>query len=240
MKHFVKHLKPSGGGSLPDKTFSSLSRFQAREFSLISKYRRKVMENQNFQLYIELEGTSPRIWRRFVVPSAITLDRLHDVIQIVMGWSDTHLHEFVINGKHYSDMIEAEEEEKKNCEEEGFSRLSSLIDRKTRNFSYIYDFGDDWKHTIKVEKTDLDDDEEWGNLFCIEGSGNCPPEDVGGIPGFEEFCKAVSNSKHPEHESMMAWHGEDFDRDFFSSEEVNLGLIFFLRWSKDRILPWYE
>lgn len=196
--------------------------------------------NGNIQIHIELEDVQPRIWRRFVVPSIITLDRLHDVIQIVMGWSDTHLHEFVINGKHYSDMLDAEEEEKRNCEEEGLFRLSSLINKKTSNFSYIYDFGDEWKHTIKVEKTDLDDDLEWGNLFCIEGSGNCPPEDVGGIPGFEEFCKAVSDSKHPEHETMKDWYGEDYDKDFFSSEEVNMGLIFFLRWSKDRILPWYE
>ena len=194
--------------------------------------------NGNIQFHIELEGVQPRIWRRFVVPSIITLDRLHDVIQIVMGWSDIHLHEFVIKGKHYSEILESEEKE--NCEEEGLFRLSSIIDKKTKNFSYVYDFGDDWKHTIKIEKTDLDDDEEWGNLFCIEGCGNCPPEDIGGIPGFEEFCEAVSNKKHPEHESMMAWYGDEFDRDFFSSEEVNLGLLFFLRWSRDRVLPLYE
>lgn len=196
------------------------------------------MDDKNIQIYIELEDIVPTIWRRLVVPSVITLDRLHDVIQIVMGWSDVHMHEFIIKGKRYSDTIESEEQD--NCEEEGLLRLSTLIDMKVKDFSYVYDFGDDWKHRIKVEKTDLDDDEEWGNLFCIEGWGSCPPEDVGGIPGFEEFCEAVSNKKHPEHETMKAWYGDDFDRGFFSSEEVNLGLLFFLRWSKDRALSWYE
>lgn len=196
------------------------------------------MKFRNIQLCIELEGISPRIWRRFVVPSTITLDRLHDVIQIVMGWTDTHLHEFVIKDKHYTDLSESEEYEKR--EEEGLCRLRSLVDRSGAEFTYIYDFGDNWVHRLKVEKTDMDDDEEWGDLFCLDGGGNCPPEDVGGIPGFDEFCEAISSKKHPEHETMKAWYGEDFDRDFFSSEEVNLGLLFFLRWSKDRALPWNE
>ena len=196
------------------------------------------MENRNFQLYIELEGTSPRIWRRFVVPSTITLDRLHDVIQIVMEWSDIHMHEFEIQGKRYTDMPGAGHDE--GCEEEGLFRLSSIVDKNVKEFFYIYDLGDDWKHRIKVEETDLDDDEEWGNLYCMEGFGSCPPEDVGGVPGFEKFCEAVTNIKHPEHEAMKAWYGDEFDRGFFSSEDVNLGLLFFTRWSRDRILPWRE
>lgn len=196
------------------------------------------MQNRNIQLNIELEGITPRIWRRFVVPSNITLDRLHDVIQIVMGWTDTHLHEFVIKDNRYTDLSESEENGKR--EEEGLCRLRSLVDRSGAEFTYIYDFGDDWVHRLKVEKTNMDDDEEWGNLFCLDGGGNCPPEDVGGIPGFEEFCEAISSKKHPEHETMKAWYGEDFERDFFSCEEVNLGLLFFLRWSKDRALPWIE
>ncbi|MDO9508678.1 MAG: plasmid pRiA4b ORF-3 family protein [Thermovirgaceae bacterium] len=196
------------------------------------------MNNKNIQLYIELDGITPKIWRRFVVPSIITLDRLHDVIQIVMGWTDSHMHEFMIKGNRYTDLLESEETEK--CQEEGLFRLESLIDKHGADFTYTYDFGDEWVHKLKIEKTNLADDEEWGNLFCIEGWGSCPPEDVGGIPGFEEFCEAISDKKHPEHETLTAWYGEDFLRDFFSNDEANLGLLFFLRWSKDRILPWQE
>lgn len=196
------------------------------------------MENRNFQLFIELEGTSPRIWRRFVVPSAITLDRLHDVIQIVMEWSDIHMHEFEIKDRRFTDMPGSVDNE--GCEEEGLFRLSSFVDKSVKEFFYVYDLRDNWKHRIKVEETDLDDDEEWGNLYCMEGFGCCPPEDVGGVPGFENFCEAVSNIKHPEHEAMKAWYGEDFDRDLFSIEGANLGLLFYVRWSRDRVLPWRE
>jgi hypothetical protein len=192
----------------------------------------------NIQLHIELEGIEPKIWRRVVVPSIITLDRLHDVIQIVMGWSDTHQHEFLIASQRFTDMLESDGNGK--CEEESLFRLGSLLDKKVMELTYLYDFGDEWTHRVKVEKTGLEDDEEWGNLYCIEGWGNCPPEDVGGVPGFEEFCEAVSNKKHPEHETMKAWYGDDFERDLFDCDEVNLGLLFFLRWSKDRSLPWYE
>jgi len=192
----------------------------------------------NIQIHIELEGVEPKIWRRIVVPSIISLDRLHDVLQIVMGWSDTHQHEFVIANQRFTDLLESEGNGK--CQEEGLFRLGSLLDKKGMEFTYLYDFGDEWSHRIKIEKTGLEDDEEWGNLYCLEGWGNCPPEDVGGVPGFEEFCEALSNKKHPEHETMKAWYGDDFERDIFDCDEVNLGLLFFLRWSKDRSLPWYE
>ncbi|GAB6281077.1 MAG: hypothetical protein STSR0007_12330 [Thermovirga sp.] len=150
-----------------------------------------------------------------------------------MGWSDTHLHEFVIKDKHYLDMLESEERE--DYAKESLLRLNSLVDRKLTDFPYVYDFDDNWKRKIKVEKTDFDEDGEWGNLYCIEGFGNCPSDDIGGIPGFEEFCEAVSDKKHPEYEVMKDWYGDDFERDFFSRDEVNMGLLFFLRWSKDRM-----
>ena len=191
----------------------------------------------NLCLYVELKGIKPLIWRRVTVPGFITLDRLHDVFQIVMGWSDTHSHEYLIGGKRY--VSEPEESPSEGCLEEGLARLGTFF-AKPGSFEYTYDFGDDWVHSITVEKTGLPDDAEWGNLFCTDGGGACPPEDVGGIPGFEQFCEAISNRKHPEHKAMKEWYGDDFDRDFFDPDEVDLGLLFFIRWSRDRELPWIE
>jgi len=191
----------------------------------------------NMSLKIELKDTRPSVWRRVTVPAFITLDRLHDVIQIVMGWSDTHSHEFLIGGNRY--VSDPEEGLSGGCLEEETVRLGTLF-VKPGSFQYTYDFGDDWIHNIEIEKTGLEDDPEWGNLFCTEGEGACPPEDVGGIPGFEHFCEAISDRKHPEHKAMKEWYGDDFDKDFFDPDEVNLGLLFYIRWSRDRSLTWIE
>jgi len=191
---------------------------------------------KNFQIYMELEDVSPKIWRRFVVPSAITLDRLSDVVQIVMGWTGEHMHSFNIKGKNYMDLPE---DEKNTCEE-GLFRLNSLVPKKGDEFTYLYDFGDSWIHFLKIEKVNPDEDEEWGSLFCLDGKGQCPPEDVGGPPGFQEFKRAMSNSKDPEHEHYLEWFGGVFDPEGFDPIEANLSLLFFLRWSRDRFLPWFE
>jgi hypothetical protein len=193
--------------------------------------------DSNISLNIELKGIKPLVWRSVTVPAFITLDRLHDVIQIVMGWSDTHSHEFLIGGEKY--VCDPEENPSGVCLEESMVRLGTLF-RKPGSFEYTYDFGDNWVHSIIVEKTGLQDDPEWGNLFCTGGAGACPPEDVGGIPGFEQFCEAITDRKHPEHKAMKEWYGEDFDRDFFDPDEANLGLLFYVRWSRDRTLPWNE
>ena len=190
----------------------------------------------NAQIYIELEGITPKIWRRFVVPSSITLDRLSDVIQIVMGWSGEHMHLFSIKGRQYMDLPEDEPE----AREEGLFRLGSLISPKDGSFTYTYDLGDNWTHLVKVEKMGLEDDEEWGNLFCIGGKGTCPPDDLGGVPGFLEFRQAMSDRKGSQYEAFREWYGDEFDPDAFDQIETNITLLFFIRWSRERLLPWEE
>jgi hypothetical protein len=102
-------------------------------------------EKMNERLYllkIQLLDIEPSIWRRFVVPASITLDRLHDVIQIVMVWTDSHLHEFTIGNKRYTEYPQSKEDGLV-C---GRYRLGDLIKQKGRTFSYLYDFGDGWEH----------------------------------------------------------------------------------------------
>jgi len=190
----------------------------------------------NMQIYIELEGITPKIWRRIVVPSSITLDRLSDVIQIVMGWSGEHMHLFTIKDRQYMDLPENDPE----ALEEGLFRLGPLISSKDRPFTYTYDLGDNWTHLVKLEKMGMEDDGEWGNLFCVDGEGSCPPDDSGGVPGFLEFRRAMADSKDPQYEFFLEWYGGEFDPDDFDPHEANATLLYYIFWSRERLLPWSE
>ena len=102
------------------------------------------MSGRCYLLKIRRLAIEAEIWRRFVVPAGITLDRLHDVIQIMMGWKDSHLYQFTISRKHYTENPESKEDGLE-C---GKYRLMDLIKQKGRTFSYLYDFGDSWEHEV--------------------------------------------------------------------------------------------
>ena len=179
------------------------------------------MNERFYLLKIQLLDIEPVIWRRFVVPASITLDRLHDVIQIVMGWTDSHLHEFTIGNKRYTEYPESKEDGLV-C---GRYRLGDLIKQKGRTFRYLYDFGDSWEHELVLEESRYFNPELRTELACLEGERACPPEDVGGIPGYFEFCNALKDPSHEEHESYMEWSGGDFDSEQFDSDSVNWELM---------------
>ncbi len=192
------------------------------------------MNERFYLLKIQLLDIEPAIWRRFWVPASITLDRLHDVIQIVMGWTDSHLHEFTIGKKRYTEYPESKEDGLE-C---GRYRLGELIKRKGRTFSYLYDFGDSWEHELVLEESRYFNPELRMELACLEGEQACPPEDVGGTPGYIEFCNALKDPNHKEHKSYMEWSGGDFDSERFDSGLVNWELLKYLRWSRDRYQAW--
>tara|TARA_B100000614_G_scaffold214494_1_gene198512 strand:- start:314 stop:901 length:588 start_codon:yes stop_codon:yes gene_type:complete len=195
------------------------------------------MTNVFYQLKISLLHIQPEIWRSFEVPSNITLDRLHDVIQMVMGWTDSHLHEYTINKKKYTEYPQSEED----GIEEGQFRLSDLIKRKGQKFTYLYDFGDYWEHSIVLEskskRTELNDAFK-PILRCLDGARSCPPEDVGGIPGYMNLCESMSNKDHPEYENNIEWLGEVYDPERIDLDEINLELFKYERWSRDRYHSW--
>jgi hypothetical protein len=107
------------------------------------------MESRLYLLKISLVDLEPQIWRRFVVPASITLDRLHDVIQIAMGWTDSHLHQFMIGKNRFTEYPEHRED---GLEEANY-RLGDLVKQKNRRFGYLYDFGDSWEHEIVLENS---------------------------------------------------------------------------------------
>ncbi|PWC13416.1 plasmid pRiA4b ORF-3 family protein [Brenneria corticis] len=202
------------------------------------------MDTRFYLLKVSLRGVKPAIWRRFVVPSSITLDRLHDVLQIVMGWEDNHLHQFSFGKKRFTE----QPEEPKQGEEEGFYRLNELLKRRSNTLTYLYDFGDGWEHEIILEDSDYKPDEFDGWLFCLDGERVCPPEDCGGIPGYENLLGILQDPAHEDYEETLEWLGipaelleiapDIFEQ--FDPGEVNDNLLLYTRWTRDRYQTWFD
>ena len=174
-------------------------------------------QRQWLRLRIELQGVTPLVWRRFVVPRKVTLPKLHRVIQEVMGWEDYHLHEFVIAGQRYG-LPDPEFD----FGEQPLSEKRVTLDKSlagSGSFQYLYDFGDGWEHLVTVEG--LVPPEEAPDTFtCLAGENACPPEDVGGPPGYMNYLEAISNPKHEAHGDMLAWRGR-FDPTKFNLKAIN-------------------
>ena len=174
---------------------------------------------QVYQIKISLRGAKPPIWRRVLVTVATTLDQMHDIIQTAMGWDDYHLHQFMVNrtyyGRPHPDDFYPMQDERKYT-------LKQIVSGEKFKFRYEYDFGDGWDHELLVEKI-LPLDPESDYPRCVKGKRACPPEDVGGVWGYEGFVEAITDPKHPEHEDMLEWAGE-FDPEEFDLDEVNARL----------------
>jgi hypothetical protein len=178
--------------------------------------------NQIYQIKVTLDDTHPPVWRRIQVPGNTTLLKLHDILQIVMGWDDYHLHMFTIEGSIYGDPADDEYGDLGTIDESRF-RLNQVIYREGQRLSYEYDFGDGWDHTLLVEKI-LPPQESVRYPICLKGKRACPPEDVGGVWGYENFLEAICNPDHDEHEEYLTWVGGEFDPEAFDLEEINTQL----------------
>lgn len=174
-----------------------------------------------YQLKIVLLNIESAIWRRFQVRENITLYGLHDYIQGVMfGWADCHLHEFEIDGVGYGVPVpEYNDVPEMKLKNESRYKLCQLV-KPGDSFLYRYDFGDNWEHEIVVEKQ-LPPDPNVKYPICLEGQRCCPPEDVGGPLGYEEFLEAIADPKHEEHKSYLEWAGGSFDPEAFDLKQIN-------------------
>ena len=175
-----------------------------------------------YQLKVTLDDSKPPIWRRVFVPENVTLYHLHEILQTVMGWTNSHLHMFTINGEIYGDP-EDDEFGDLGTRDETRYRLNQLGLREKAKFSYEYDFGDSWEHTILVEKI-LAAEKDAHYPLCAAGKRACPPEDVGGVWGYDDFLKAIADSNHAEHDEFLEWIGDDFDPEAFDLEATNKSL----------------
>jgi hypothetical protein len=152
------------------------------------------MSDTVIRLKIELDDTHPPIWRAIEVPAAVSLENLHRVVQAAMGWEGEHLFAFQVGREQVANRVQ----------------LAELVARRIKRFNYLYDMGDNWQHTLRIEKV-LAADPEVTYPRLIDGAGRCPPEDCGGIPGFYSFLEAIADPHHPDHGDRLEWYGDTFD-----------------------------
>lgn len=174
---------------------------------------------RTYQLRVALSGAKPPIWRRFLVSPTLRLSELHDVLQVVMGWEDCHLHAFRQGERYYAPpdpwgggFGPASVDTRK-------VRVGQLLRRPKDWIAYVYDFGDSWRHRVTLQKV-LPFDPEIRLPVCISGKRACPPEDCGGLWGYYEMLEALGNPGHERHEDMVDWIG-GFNADDFLLDRVN-------------------
>lgn len=171
------------------------------------------------RLHIKLDHIEPVIWRRVEVPITTSLKGLHDVIQAVMLFKDYHLFEFNAGGKRYA-VPDPEWDFGADTYAARNVRIGALVDRGITTFNYTYDFGDDWRHSITVEAvTDADPAVEYPRF--LDGDWRAPPEDVGGLPGFEDFLIAMSKPRHAQHRKVVDWYGGRFEPNDIGVDTIN-------------------
>lgn len=169
-----------------------------------------------YQLKVSLNDLRPAVWRRLLVRETCTLARLHTIIQIAMGWEDCHLHLFTFDGRRFGnprllDLADLTPET---------IQLRKVLTQPKQRMFYTYDFGDNWHHQVVLEAI-LEPHSRATFPKCVEGARACPPEDVGGPPGYSEFLKAMRNPRNPNHRHYLAWNGGRFDPEHFPITSVN-------------------
>jgi hypothetical protein len=171
-----------------------------------------------YELEITLADIEPPIWRRVQVPAEITMAELHHVIQIAMGWTDAHRHQYLVAGEVIG-VPEADRprDSATRLTDETTIRLVDLALANTR-LHYQYDFGDLWKHQIVVQRVLP---HEGPVAVCLDGARACPPENCGGAGGYEELVDIMADPSHAEHAACLEWLDGALDTEAFDRERVN-------------------
>ena len=181
---------------------------------------RVTAKSKIYEIKIELREVRPAVLRRVQVPGEMSLAGLHQVVQVAMGWTDSHLHEFEVNGARYG--LPDPDGDAGEVVDEARVKLFRLLGQGDR-MDYVYDFGDGWTHRLTVEKV-LAPEPGVSYPRCVSGRRACPPEDVGGPWGYDEFLAAIADPAHPEHEHYRQWVGGPFDPAAFDLDAVNAAL----------------
>jgi hypothetical protein len=172
-----------------------------------------------YQFKATLRDISPPIWRRLQVRSDCTLHQLHGVMQVAMGWGNYHHYQFIVAGNNYG--LRDSEDESIILDAKRV-RISDVFPIVGIESEYIYDFGDNWQHDVRFESV-FTAEPDAAYPRCVDGARNCPPEDVGGFGGYEDYLAAIADPNNEAHDEMKAWRGP-FDPEAFSIEQVNQAL----------------
>jgi hypothetical protein len=172
-----------------------------------------------FQLRVQLQEVHPVVWRRILVPGSVRLSKLAGILCTCVGWQNSHLHQFRTANALYG--MHVEEWDDDEIDEKTVSVLQ--VFRDERRFIFDYDFGDNWHHEVIIENL------TWSHhalkfAVCIDGQNACPPEDVGGVGGYGNFLRAITDAEHDEHDDYLEWAGGSFDPGAFDLGSVNAEL----------------
>ncbi|ABK45419.1 plasmid pRiA4b ORF-3 family protein [Magnetococcus marinus MC-1] len=190
----------------------------------------KIRKPKGITLKITLERIRPPIWRRILVLDSFTLFDLHELIQISMGWDNSHLHEFQVGERNYG-VPDPEFDSFADILPEDQIMLRTVLGRGVKKFSYVYDFGDNWQHKIEIEKVEpVSPDSVYPCL--LTGKRACPPDDIGGVWGYAEFLEGWKDPEHPSYEEYQEWVVEDFDPAVCDKDTINQLLV---RWGRNYI-----
>jgi hypothetical protein len=179
-------------------------------------------QSKIYQLKMTLKYIRPPIWRRMEVPAEVTLAELHLILQVAMGWTNSHLHQFKV-GKMYYGEPSIDEFSELNLKDESKARLQKVLSKPKQKMIYEYDFGDGWKHDLVLEKI-LQPSPGVRYPRCLAGARACPPEDCGGVHGYANFLEAISDPEHEEHDEYLDWIGGEFDPENFDVAKFDKAL----------------
>ena len=187
----------------------------ATEFS---KRRSSKKTDTVFQIKLTLQGIDPPIWRRIQTKDC-TLEQLHALIQVTMGWEFEHLYRFEIGGVEFADADSDIDEETQDVRGTKLSDVIPASHRRPR-FRYEYDFGDEWLHQLIVEER-FEPKAGAAYPVCIAGARACPPEDCGGHLDYADMLNVLQNPSDKRYNDMVEWIGGEFDPEAFDLEAVN-------------------
>ena len=173
------------------------------------------------RIRIELEGTDPQVWRSVDVPLSSTLTALHDIIQVTMRWQGAHMFEFVVGDQFYGEPYPDDSAWDRKVLQAKSIRLKTLVERGVDRFIYVYDFGDNWRHHIILDGVRQGEDQTDYPAF-VGGARRAPPDDVGGISGFEAFLEAVTDPRHEDHDQMLEWSDGSFDPEDIDERDIRM------------------
>ncbi len=175
------------------------------------------------EIEITLMYVEPKVERTLLVPSDVSLENLHSIIQEAVGWTDSHLYMFSAGERAWS-LPDPDPDWEINYLPSDEITLGEVAEQTAgRDFEYVYDFGDGWTHAIKVGEARSPVS---GKLYpqLTRVSGRCPPEDVGGPPGYARFLEIIADPDHPEHVETVEWCGGEFDPNEPEAEALRAGV----------------
>ncbi len=192
--------------------------------SLLQEYKSKVVLKELpmtniLKLRIAIPDIEPEIWREIVVENDITFKKLHEIIQLSFGWTNSHLYNFDVNGILFS----MPDKEFENNDLDVKNKITEFLIEKGQKAHYTYDFGDYWEHEIKIVDV-LKKEKGIRYPKCLDGRRNGPPEDCGGIPGYEDVIDALTNKDKSEYEDLLEWLG-DYDPEKFDIDKINKAIL---------------